>query len=66
MSDLVGLSRHQGKATAARDRKEGPAAATAAAWPPGRARGLKGPPAKAAGQPARPASTATACCLLEP
>ena len=65
MSDLVGLSRHQGKATAARDRKEGPVAA-AAAWPPGRARGLKGPPAKAAGQPARPASTATACCLFEP
>ena len=34
MSDLVGLSRHQGKATAARNRKEGPAAAGAAtAWP---------------------------------
>ena len=65
MSDLVGLSRHQGKATAARDRKEGPAATTAAAaWPAGHARGLKGPPARAAGQPARPASTP--CCLPEP
>ena len=31
MSDLVGLSRHQGKAAAATNRKEGPAAAAAAA-----------------------------------
>ena len=64
MSDLVGLSRHQGKAdVAARNRKEGLAAA--AAWPRAWLQRPAGQPrTQPAEQPARPASTA--CCLLEP